>query len=399
MPALEHWDDASSGSMPPDTYFAPPGRATREMVRLLTALTIRDPIVKAILESVGGYVLVLNTQRQILAASREVMDALNLKEFDPILGRRPGEAFGCDHAAEGPDGCGTAPACRYCGAVLAILAGQANGVPAGGECWLTMRRNGHLECVEFKVRAAPLVVGSTPVIALVLVDISASKRRELLERTFLHDARHIAEEIEDWCRKLAQKKPSAAARTILGLSERLTSEFTQYGVLLQAEQHVLTPRRERVVPAEVFEHIHTLFDGHSCAEGKGLVMRLPDEPCAIATDAALLTSVLVHMVKNALEATPAGGSADLVFEFVEGRPRFTARNAGVMPDETAARVFTRCFSTRPGRGRGLGTYAMRLVGERCLGGKVWFTSTAEEGTDFHFELPLPDADPPDAPRP
>ncbi len=397
MPAMEQRDTASSGPTPPDTYFAPPGRATQEMVRLLTALTIRDPIVKALLQSVGGYVLVLNTQRQILAASREIMEALNVRELDPILGRRPGEAFHCEHAPEGPDGCGTAPACRHCGAVLAILAGQADGVPAGGECWLTMRRNGRIECVEFKVRATPLVIGSTPVIALVLHDISASKRRELLERMFLHDARLVVEKIADRSRALASKKPSETVHAILGLCERLTVEFTQYGVLLQAEQHVLAPRRERVVPADVFERIRTLFEWHSDAEGKTLALRLPGEPCAITSDAALLTNVLVNMAKNALEATPAGGSADLVFELVDGRPRFTARNEGVMPAETAQRVFTRCFSTKPGRGRGLGTYAMRLIGERFLGGKVWFTSTAEEGTEFHFELPASDAVAPAAP--
>lgn len=399
MPSLEHREDASSDSTPSDTYFAPAGRATQEMVRLLSALTIRDPIVKAILEAAGGHVLILNTQRQILAASREVMDALNVRELDPILGRRPGEAFRCVHAVEGPDGCGTAPACRHCGAVLAILAGQADGVPVADECWLTMRRSGRLESVEFKVRASPLVIGSTPVIALVLVDISACKRRELLERMFLHDARHIVEKIADRSRSLAQKKPSEATRAILGFCERLMYEFTQYSVLLQAEQHVLTPRRERVVPADVFERIRSLFDEHSCAEDKSLVMRLPPEPCAITTDAALLADVLVRMVKNALEATHPGSSADLVFELVDGRPRFTTRNEGVMPDETAARVFTRCFSTRPGRGRGLGTYAMRLLGERFLGGKVWFTSTPEEGTDFHFELPASDAAPPVAPIP
>jgi sensor histidine kinase regulating citrate/malate metabolism len=37
-------------------------------------------------------------------------------------------------------------------------------------------------------------------------------------------------------------------------------------------------------------------------------------------------------------------------------------------------------------GRGIGTYSMKLFGEKYLKGKVWFTSSAENGTSFFFEL-------------
>jgi signal transduction histidine kinase len=59
-----------------------------------------------------------------------------------------------------------------------------------------------------------------------------------------------------------------------------------------------------------------------------------------------------------------------------------------MPREIAMRVFQRHFTTKQGTGRGLGTYAMKLLGERHLGGTVDFESDAASGTVFRIALPL-----------
>jgi sensor histidine kinase regulating citrate/malate metabolism len=54
---------------------------------------------------------------------------------------------------------------------------------------------------------------------------------------------------------------------------------------------------------------------------------------------------------------------------------------------TQLQVFQRSFSTKA-RGRGLGTYSMKLFGEGCLGGSVWFTTSEAAGTTFSISLPL-----------
>ena len=60
---------------------------------------------------------------------------------------------------------------------------------------------------------------------------------------------------------------------------------------------------------------------------------------------------------------------------------------GVIPPDDQLQIFQRSFSTK-GRGRGLGTYSIRLLGEAYLGGAVSFTSTQRTGTTFRIELPL-----------
>ncbi len=50
-------------------------------------------------------------------------------------------------------------------------------------------------------------------------------------------------------------------------------------------------------------------------------------------------------------------------------------------------LFKRSFSTKA-PGRGWGTYSMKLLTEKYLGGKIEFTSTEEDGTTFYAKYPL-----------
>jgi signal transduction histidine kinase len=107
----------------------------------------------------------------------------------------------------------------------------------------------------------------------------------------------------------------------------------------------------------------------------------------IVADQSLLLRVLGNMVKNALEATPPGGTVTIGCEEQPAAVRFFVQNAEVMPDEVQLQVFQRSFSTKQQPGRGIGTYSMKVFGERYLGGKVAFVSRAPEGTTFWLDLP------------
>jgi signal transduction histidine kinase len=65
---------------------------------------------------------------------------------------------------------------------------------------------------------------------------------------------------------------------------------------------------------------------------------------------------------------------------------FSVNNPAVLPAGIKSRIFQRSFSTK-GTGRGIGTYSMKMLGERYLGGKIAFTSAEGEGTTFRFLLP------------
>jgi signal transduction histidine kinase len=94
------------------------------------------------------------------------------------------------------------------------------------------------------------------------------------------------------------------------------------------------------------------------------------------------------MLLNALEATNEGGR--VVFRTLVGKSQLEWQvwNSAVIPESIQLRVFQKYFTTKHDDGRGLGTYAMKLFGEDCLGGKVSFRSAVGKGTTFSFSLPL-----------
>ncbi|MBK7188571.1 MAG: hypothetical protein IPH86_07860 [bacterium] len=57
-----------------------------------------------------------------------------------------------------------------------------------------------------------------------------------------------------------------------------------------------------------------------------------------------------------------------------------------MPRTVQLQVFQRSFSTK-GRDRGIGTYSIKLLTEKYLGGKASFVSDEGQGTTFSVTLP------------
>lgn len=380
--------DAGDGPGYNATFFAPPGRATLEQLADQMRRSLDDPCVKVVLEAVTGFVMILNQDRQILAANRELLEALGREDPRWLVGLRPGEAFNCIHFAEGTDGCGTSRHCSACGAVLAILAAQVTDTPANGECRLSLYRDGKLEAADFRVRATPLEIGGSRLTALVLHDISALRRREVLEQIFLHDFLNALGGIAGWSelmRKGADEQ--SAAREIAALAESLKEEVDSQRTLLAAERGELAVNSREFDAREPLAKLQAIFSRHPCARGKTLSIAPLPEETRIVSDQGLLLRVLVNMMKNAFEASAPGAAVRLWFEWQDEAPRFVVENPGVMPDEVQARMFERSFSTRSATGRGIGTYSVKLFGERYLGGTVGFTSGAENGTRFFVTLP------------
>lgn len=112
----------------------------------------------------------------------------------------------------------------------------------------------------------------------------------------------------------------------------------------------------------------------------------------ILADDRLLLRVLVNMLKNAFEASEPGSEIRLWHERNGGHHLFNVWNPGKIDDDVAPRIFQRYFTTKNNHGRGLGTYSMKLIGERYMGGEVSFVSN-DEGTTFTFRLPVDSREP------
>ncbi|HUT78792.1 MAG TPA: ATP-binding protein, partial [Polyangia bacterium] len=149
-----------------------------------------------------------------------------------------------------------------------------------------------------------------------------------------------------------------------------------------------TPAMATTGSREILDGVARVFASHGITSNRTLKIKDSTGGTPLETDRVLVARVLENMVKNALEATPDGGRVTVSCLRLGDGLRFEVWNAGEIPTAVRPRIFTRSFTTRPGKGRGLGTYSMKLLGERCLGGSVSFTTDQENGTTFRFDLPL-----------
>ena len=370
------------------THYAPPERASEEMLRRQERLVWEAPLLAVTLDNLQEIVLVLNPERQIVFANRRFREFAGTGDSSRLCGLRPGEALGCVYALaeETPAGCGTSMFCRTCGAVNAILNSQSDGMDVQ-EC--SIIRRDHADALNLRVRTSRVLLGDDIFTLFAVENISHEKRREELERIFFHDILNTAGAVRGLADVLELAPPEKQSefrhRISLGAT-RLVDEINSHRLIAAAERDELACMPVAVAAVDFLREILFLFEEHPSARGRNLVLAEGGEDCVLETDRGLLSRVIVNMVRNALEATPAGGAVRVGCDREAGGVRFAVHNARAMPRDVALQVFRRSFSTK-GKGRGLGTYSMRLIGERYLKGRVFFTSDAAEGTAFFAVFP------------
>lgn len=376
--------------MTEETYFAPAGRASRDEVSQQQQAVLQEVCISALLSALPDMVMILNGQRQIVAANEKLLSAFGVSSADQLIGMRPGEAVSCLHSDEGTDGCGTSEKCSACGAVLTILASQESGKTAEGECRLMIARTG-MSALDLDVTATPVEIAGQTMTLLTLRDISDEKRRQVLERTFFHDILNTVGGIQGIAGLLAEGESLSPESEIeyksllVGLAEGMAEEISQQRRLLAAERGDYEPELQPVDLPLLLRDVSRLYGSHVRVQERTLT--LDDmEPATITTDRALLRRVVGNMLLNAMEATRPGGNVRLALTAAPEQITIRVINQGEIPHDVGLRIFKRSFSTKAAAGRGIGTYSMKLFGEQYLGGRVGFTS-ADGTTEFFITLP------------
>ena len=369
------------------TCFAPAGRDPLEELNRQAALVGVSPLLSEVLDTMPCMVMVLNTCRQIVAANATLLAAIN-KTVAMAFGHRPGEAVDCCHAHDGPDGCGTGPYCVACGAVHAILESQRTGGMVVRECRILTKSPEGVRPLELNVTARPIPLGGEQLLVVAAEDTSREKRLAVLQRAFFHDVLNTAGCLDGYARYLDTHR--TGADEIVGrlgsLSRQLVDEIRGHRDLLSAESGELEVRLETVRSAGLLAEFIAPWLRHPAAEGRSVILgRIWDG--TLQTDPRLVKRVLGNMLKNALEATPEGGTVTLDCMEQDDSVIFAVHNAEVMREDVQLQVFQRSFSTKGERGRGVGTYSMKLFSERYLGGRVDVDSREGAGTPFRRRRP------------
>ncbi len=375
-------------------FLSPSAKMADLSILTRTADSIREsPLVIALVESIPGFALILNDQRQIVHANTRFLDSMGISAMSAILGKKFGDALHCVHATEGPNGCGTTEACATCGAGTAIQESQHHRVSLTRECLVSVDGSSGM-AMDFEAIATPVRVGDHDLTVVTLRDISGEKRRQVLERIFFHDVLNTAGGLQGLARilveengLLAEKEEKWLRTSIAELSGLLVSDIEGQRALAAAENGELEVSRVELDGNKILEDAISVIAGHEACQGRTIEFNR-NGPVRIASDPKLLKRVLVNLIKNAVEATPIGEKVKVGVEMgPEGTVDFWVHNPTVMSREIQLQIFKRSFSTKSPHGRGIGTYSVRLLGEKYLRGKVTFQSEEPLGTTFQFSIP------------
>ena len=373
------------------TFFAPSERASEDKIAEQVNAVNVEPYISIVIDAVPEMILVLNEQRQIVAVNKKLLSTIGVSDQAILNGLRPGEAVSCIYSKKGPGGCGTSNVCSTCGLVNVLLTSQESGQQVDGECGIILSSNGGTS-LDLGVQATPVTITGTTFTVISLKDIGSDKRRKVLENTFFHDILNTIGGISgiagilrdsDGKDKLSEIEYK---QILVDLSDNLIEEISQQRLLLTAENGEYVPDLEKTELKKLLEDVCRLYANHIRTPGRSITMENIPE-CQIITDRAMLRRVIGNMVINALEATPPGGTVAISLFEHNAEVFISVVNPGEIPAEVQLKIFKRSFSTKSSSGRGIGTYSMKLFGERYLGGKVTFKSNNGQ-TIFSLRLPI-----------
>lgn len=372
---------------PLPTRFAPSERSLLEDLRRQTEYFSDASITRHLLDAIPSLLLILNENRQIVYGNRTLLDLIGARSEAFVHGFRPGEVLHCVNAGREPGGCGTSDGCSACGMVAAVLTSLA-GKKDVRECRFLRCREGKTEALDLLVWATPLEYAGERFSVFALSDISHEKRRRALEKIFFHDVLNVVGSIKGFAELLREYDPADRRdiyEMIHSAAEQSIDEIEAQRTLSAAETGELKVRPAPLELASFLGQIVDTYRHHAVGKGRTLEWDGAVPEILIVTDRVLLGRILGNMIKNALEACRSGDSVKVGCRSRGGSVEISVRNPGVIPPEVRHEIFQRSFTTK-GRGRGLGTYSMKLLSE-YLHGEVSFVTDEKEGTTFRIRLP------------
>ena len=289
-------------------------------------------------------------------------------------------------------GCGGQQACRTCEARVALERGTS-GAYASTVC--------HITCADGTTLSLDVIARPIPerdqvdgaVTMMWIKDATDHLNREALEATFLHDVLNEMVGLRAFLEMILGEQSielsAEEKRTILIQSERLYLDIVAHRDLSLASRGSLATDPKLYDICRLAEEAKSLFQFDPRLRNRKLEISWNPHSCdcpPVTIDKRIAMRVIINMISNALESTPEGETARIGLAYDMQFVRLSVHNVMMIPEQVQPRIFQRFYSTK-GKGRGLGTYSMKLLAESYLGGKIDFVTAQKSGTTFTLSLP------------
>ena len=260
------------------------------------------------------------------------------------------------------------------------------------------------------VNIAPLIftLGEPPGLVAAMRDVSREAEVERLKNEFIstvsHELRTPMTSIKGYTDLLFLGMAgglSDAQRSFLQIiktnADRLTALVNDILDISRIETGRLRLTIEALDLGKLISQAVTSFREQYRAKGLTLEWQVPKDLPEVRGDAGRVSQVLVNLIANAWQYTPAGGRVTVSAHADDGSVQVDVTDTGIgIAPENLNRVFDRFFRANHSlvqevEGTGLGLSIVKMFVE-MLGGQVWATSEPGAGSTFSFTLPLMEAE-------
>lgn len=362
--------------------FDPSQRYDLPDIKAQASQILKSEYFSVILEEIPNIVLVINDARQIVYANRAFINQLEFKNGEQVWGQRPGECLGCIRSTISSNGCGSTAHCKVCG-FANVISNSEKGKKSSGECNIIV--NGG-ETLSYSVYTRPFLFNNQNHIFCYLQDISDKVTQQYLERAFLHDIQNSVTVLHAMHDMLDDLTEEEIKTTIQDLSSKLNEEVNAYRLICSAEKNQIKVRPETInITSLVTNTKDELLNIRAFRNKK---VNIKSNALDFYTDKTLLRRVLMNSIKNALEASMDDQPINIEINQNKGisHCEIHVKSIPLIPMNTQLQIFQKSFSTK-GRGRGWGTYSIKILTENYLNGKVSFVSNEKERTVFTLSIP------------
>ena len=152
----------------------------------IAELLDQDKFLKTLFESIPCGILVVDGDRRVRAVNHLLERTFGVSRAE-VMHKRGGEALGCIHAFDNPEGCGFGAYCQNCGVRNTALEALAGKQIHRNKAKVQLRLDGELNDFVLLVSAAPIEYGGERLAIVILEDITelnVLRRRLQTEQSF-----------------------------------------------------------------------------------------------------------------------------------------------------------------------------------------------------------------------
>lgn len=360
-------------------------RKTKEMLLEEYELVSSNILAVSILNALPIATMLLNQERQLIYGNRALLNLMDVDDITKLIGFRPGEMLGCHNVKYGADGCGTSSSCKVCGTFKALNDCLDSG-SGSAECTL----NTSYGALNIAVKSEIITIEGQDFILFSIQDISNEKKRLLLERIFYHDILNTAHNVSGMTELLISGEFDDSKEQFLGMlmksATKLIDEINTHRLITHENQYEQIGKPTLINSIELFNEMATEFNSFMIGNSH-FILDSRSEDFSFSANMVLIKRVITNMIKNAFEAEGEVGKITFgIIPLQKKGAMIWVNNPSYMDEEIQLQIFNRSFSTKS-IDRGLGTYSMKMLTEKYLKGKIYFTSKKDTGTSFIIEVP------------